>query len=47
MLFEIAIERLASSPERNFPMSRQYTLQRTHSVFTGAIDYAAELNEQQ
>jgi DNA helicase-2/ATP-dependent DNA helicase PcrA len=47
LLFEIAIERLASSPERNFPMSRQYTLQRTHSVFTGAIDYAAELNEQQ
>ena len=28
-------------------MSRQYTLQRTHSSFTGAIDYAAELNEQQ
>ena len=28
-------------------MSRQYTLQRTHSAFTGAIDYAAELNEQQ
>ena len=28
-------------------MSRQYTLQRTQSAFTGAIDYAAELNEQQ
>src|SRR5947207_6794893 len=28
-------------------MSRQYTLQRTHSSLTGAIDYAAELNEQQ
>jgi DNA helicase-2/ATP-dependent DNA helicase PcrA len=28
-------------------MSRQYTLQRTHSSFSGAIDYAAELNEQQ
>jgi DNA helicase II / ATP-dependent DNA helicase PcrA len=28
-------------------MSRQYTLQRAHSSFTGAIDYAAELNEQQ
>jgi DNA helicase-2/ATP-dependent DNA helicase PcrA len=28
-------------------MSRQYTLQRAHSAFTGAIDYAAELNEQQ
>lgn len=28
-------------------MSRQYTLQRTHSAFTGTIDYAAELNEQQ
>jgi DNA helicase-2/ATP-dependent DNA helicase PcrA len=28
-------------------MSRQYTLQRTPSAFTGAIDYAAELNEQQ
>jgi len=28
-------------------MSRQYTLQRAHSVFSGAIDYAAELNEQQ
>ena len=47
LLFEIAIERLASSPERNFPMARQYTLQRTHSALTGAIDYAAELNEQQ
>src|SRR6266496_2040918 len=29
------------------PMSRQYTLQRAHSSFSGAIDYAAELNEQQ
>ena len=47
LVFEIAIERPASSPERNLPMSRQYTLQRTHSAFTGAIDYAAELNEQQ
>jgi ATP-dependent DNA helicase UvrD/PcrA len=47
LLFEIAIEWPASSPERNLPMSRQYTLQRTHSAFTGAIDYAAELNEQQ
>src|SRR5437764_2570746 len=28
-------------------MSRQYTLQRTHSALTGAIDYATELNEQQ
>jgi DNA helicase II / ATP-dependent DNA helicase PcrA len=28
-------------------MSRQYTLQSTHSAFTGAIDYAAELNQQQ
>src|SRR2546429_432750 len=28
-------------------MPRQYTLQRAHSSFTGAIDYAAELNEQQ
>ena len=28
-------------------MSRQYTLQRAHSSFGGAIDYAAELNEQQ
>jgi DNA helicase-2/ATP-dependent DNA helicase PcrA len=28
-------------------MSRQYTLQRAHSSFRGAIDYAAELNEQQ
>jgi DNA helicase-2/ATP-dependent DNA helicase PcrA len=28
-------------------MSRQYTLQRTHSAFTGTIDYGAELNEQQ
>ena len=28
-------------------MSRQYTLQRTYSSFSGAIDYAAELNEQQ
>ena len=28
-------------------MSRQYTLQRPHSAFAGAIDYAAELNEQQ
>src|SRR6187399_2856893 len=28
-------------------MSRQYTLQRTHSAFSGAIDYAAELNAQQ
>jgi DNA helicase II / ATP-dependent DNA helicase PcrA len=28
-------------------MSRQYTLQRTHSISTGAIDYAAELNDQQ
>jgi DNA helicase-2/ATP-dependent DNA helicase PcrA len=28
-------------------MSRQYTLQRAHSSFSGAIDYAAELNEQQ
>jgi len=28
-------------------MSRQYTLQRTHSSFSGAIDYASELNEQQ
>jgi DNA helicase II / ATP-dependent DNA helicase PcrA len=28
-------------------MSRQYTLQRTHAAFAGAIDYAAELNEQQ
>jgi DNA helicase II / ATP-dependent DNA helicase PcrA len=46
-LFEITVEGLASSPERNLPMSRQYTLQRTHSALTGAIDYAAELNEQQ
>jgi DNA helicase-2/ATP-dependent DNA helicase PcrA len=28
-------------------MSRQYTLQRAHSSFSGAINYAAELNEQQ
>jgi DNA helicase-2/ATP-dependent DNA helicase PcrA len=28
-------------------MSRQYTLQSAHSAFTGAIDYAAELNQQQ
>src|SRR4026209_1831168 len=28
-------------------MSRQYTMQRAHSSFSGAIDYAAELNEQQ
>src|SRR5256885_2092371 len=28
-------------------MSRQYTLQRAHSAFSGAIDYAAELNEEQ
>jgi DNA helicase-2/ATP-dependent DNA helicase PcrA len=28
-------------------MPRQYTLQRAHSSFSGAIDYAAELNEQQ
>src|SRR5438045_4450013 len=28
-------------------MSRQYTLQRTRSTFTGAIEYTAELNEQQ
>jgi len=28
-------------------MSRQYTLQPAHSSFSGAIDYAAELNEQQ
>jgi DNA helicase-2/ATP-dependent DNA helicase PcrA len=28
-------------------MSRQYTLQRAHSSFSGAIDYAAELNAQQ
>ena len=28
-------------------MSRQYTLQRAPSSFTGAIDYAAELNPQQ
>ena len=28
-------------------MSRQYTLQRTNSSFSGAIGYAAELNEQQ
>jgi DNA helicase-2/ATP-dependent DNA helicase PcrA len=28
-------------------MSRQYTLQRAHSSFSGAIDYAADLNEQQ
>jgi DNA helicase-2/ATP-dependent DNA helicase PcrA len=28
-------------------MSRQYTLQRAHSSFSGAIDYPAELNEQQ
>src|SRR6476659_6034526 len=28
-------------------MSRQYTLQRAHSSFSGAIHYAAELNEQQ
>jgi DNA helicase II / ATP-dependent DNA helicase PcrA len=28
-------------------MSRQYTLQRAHSSFSGAIDYATELNEQQ
>jgi DNA helicase-2/ATP-dependent DNA helicase PcrA len=28
-------------------MSRQYTLQRANSSFAGAIDYAAELNEQQ
>src|SRR5512133_1423859 len=47
LLFEIAVEGLASSPEHNLSMSRQYTLQRTPSAFTGAIDYAAELNEQQ
>ncbi len=47
LLFEIAVEGLASSPEHNLPMSRQYTLQRTQSAYTGAIDYAAELNEQQ
>jgi DNA helicase-2/ATP-dependent DNA helicase PcrA len=28
-------------------MPRQYTLQRAHSSLSGAIDYAAELNEQQ
>src|SRR2546423_2351574 len=28
-------------------MSRQYTLQRAHSAFSGAVDYAAEPNEQQ
>src|SRR4026209_1213853 len=28
-------------------MSRQYTMQRAHSSFSGAIDYAAELNEQE
>ena len=28
-------------------MSRQYTLQGTRSTFTGAIEYTAELNEQQ
>ncbi len=28
-------------------MSREYTLQRTAPAFAGAIDYAAELNEQQ
>jgi len=28
-------------------MSRQYHLQRTHSSFSGAIDYASELNKQQ
>jgi DNA helicase-2/ATP-dependent DNA helicase PcrA len=28
-------------------MSRQYTLQRAHSSFSGAIHYASELNEQQ
>jgi ATP-dependent DNA helicase UvrD/PcrA len=28
-------------------MPRQYTLQRAHSFFSGAIDYGAELNEQQ
>jgi DNA helicase II / ATP-dependent DNA helicase PcrA len=28
-------------------MPRQYTLQRAHSSFSGEIDYAAELNEQQ
>jgi hypothetical protein len=47
LLFEIAVEGLASSPEHNLSMSRQYTLQRTQSAYTGAIDYAAELNEQQ
>src|SRR6266550_428982 len=47
LLFEIAVEGLASSPEHNLPMSRQYTLQRTQSAYTGAIDYAAELNEKQ
>ena len=47
LLFEIAVEGLASSPEHNLSMSRQYTLQRTPSAFTGAIDYVAELNEQQ
>ncbi|HKR53624.1 MAG TPA: ATP-dependent helicase, partial [Chthoniobacterales bacterium] len=47
LLFEIAVEGPVSSPEHNLLMSRQYTLQRTHSAFTGAIDYAAELNEQQ
>lgn len=44
---EIAVEALAASLERNVSMSRQYTLQRSHSTFTEAIDYAAELNEQQ
>src|SRR4030095_10007618 len=29
------------------PMPRQYTLQRAHSSFSGHIDYATELNEQQ
>jgi DNA helicase-2/ATP-dependent DNA helicase PcrA len=45
--FEIAVEGPASSPEHNLPMPRQYTLQRAPSAFAGAIDYAAELNEQQ
>jgi len=45
--YNIPIEEWTPSQERNLPMSRQYTLQRTHSAFTGAIDYAAELNQQQ
>ena len=28
-------------------MSREYTLQRAHPVFSGAVDYSSELNEQQ